>query len=119
MKAILISILAIVTVNISAFSARPVSTKGTDGPNTTEYSVILSDLAPVTPSEATFDDADLNAGLIDILSLAPVTPKEATFEETVTLPSSPVRENLKPIEKGKSLHYDFPVPCDAKYGCSL
>ena len=40
-----------------------------------------ADLAPVTPKEAFFNDAEPKP-LSEINRLAPITPKEATFEET-------------------------------------
>jgi hypothetical protein len=58
-------------------------------------------------------------------SLAPFTPSEAYFEEAIpneeisSKASSPVNQNAKAIEKGKAVHPDSPIPCDAKYGCSL
>lgn len=44
-------------------------------------------MAPATPAEATFDDAD-NTGTIDttlerVFKLRPVTPKEASFDDIV------------------------------------
>ncbi len=46
--------------------------------NNTTTTILLSSLAPVTPKEATFEDAVAP----DFTSLAPVTPAEAAFEET-------------------------------------
>jgi hypothetical protein len=119
MKTIVITLLAFITLNISSATARSNSPKGTDGPSNSEFSIPLSLLAPVTPAEATFEETDSTPDLTGITSLAPVTPKDATFEEITTPVSLPVHQNSKSIEKGKSPHYDFPLPCDAKYGCSL
>ena len=40
-------------------------------------------------------------------------------EETIISVSSPENQKVETIEKGKTVHPAFPVPCDAKYGCSL
>jgi hypothetical protein len=119
MKTKLIIIIAFITLNINLVSARTNSPKGVEGPAKSEMSVPVALLLPVTPAEATFEDApDMTPGF-NMLSLGPVTPKVATFEDTVTTVSLPVNQKMQPIEKGKTMHRDFPYPCDAKYGCSL
>jgi len=126
MKTKIIIILALTTLNINLVSARNNSPKGADGPSKSDFSVSLSVLAPVTPSEATFEDAtDINPAPTALSSLAPVTPKDAfldeitSVEETNTPLSTPVDQKVETIEKGKSVHPAFPFPCDAKMGCSL
>jgi hypothetical protein len=125
MKTKIIIVLALITLNINLVSARNNSPKGVDGPAKSEWTASFTLLAPVTPTEATFEDViAVNTGTTYLSSLAPVTPKEATFEEitsgeqTITV-SVPVNQKVKTIEKGKTVHPAFPVPCDAKYGCSL
>ena len=112
-------------MNINLVSACSNSLKGVDGPEKSDWTVSLTLLAPVTPPEATFEDVTaVNTDVTYLSSLAPVTPKEATFEEITsgeqtTKVSAPVNQKVKTIEKGKTVHPAFPVPCDAKYGCSL
>jgi hypothetical protein len=125
MKTKIIIVLALITLNINLVSACSNSPKGFDGPAKSEWTVSLTSLAPVTPTEATFEDVTaVNTYTTYLSSLAPVTPKEATFEEitsceqTTTVPA-PVNQKVKTIEKGKTVHPAFPVPCDAKYGCSF
>ena len=117
MKTKLILILVLISLNINLVCARTNSPKGAEGPAKSEITVPVALLAPITPAEATFDDAtDVNPVM---LSLAPVTPKEASFEEIITPISSPVNQKVQTIEKGKTVHPAFPKPCNAKYGCSL
>jgi hypothetical protein len=61
-------------------------------------------LAPVTPTEATFEDADKigskeNNGY-SLKKIAPITPKEATFEEVLSIPeiNIPVFSTIVPVE---------------------
>jgi hypothetical protein len=125
MKTRIIIVLALITLNINLVSARNNSPKGVDGPAISEWTVSFSLLAPLTPTEATFEDAtDVNISTTNIPSMAPVTPDEATFEEIntgeqTTTVSSPVNQKVETTEKGKTVHSAFPVPCDVKYGCSL
>jgi len=120
MKTKLIIIFTLISLNINLVSARINSPKGVDGPVKSEVTISVVLLAPITPAEATFEDAtDVNPFISSVLSLAPVTPKEASFEEIIITVSSPVNQKVQTIEKGKSVHPDFPLPCDAKYGCSL
>jgi len=126
MKTKLIIILALIILNIDLVSARIISPKGVDGPAKSEAIVSVALLAPVTPTEATFEEVtDVNPVVSSISSFAPVTPKEASFEDITSIEetnptlSSPLNQKMKTIEKGKTVHPDFPLPCDAKYGCSL
>jgi hypothetical protein len=125
MKTKIIIVLALITLNINLVTARNNSSKGIDGPEKSVWTVSLTLLAPVTPTEATFEDITaVNTCITYLSSLGPVTPKEATFEEITsgektTRVSAPVNQKVKTIEKGKTVHPAFPVPCDAKYGCSL
>jgi len=125
MKTKIIIILVLTTLNINLVSAFNYSPKGTDGPSKSSASVPSVMLAPITPSEATFEDAtELIPVTSSLTSLAPVVPKEASFEELscgegVNPASAPGNQEEKPIEKGKTVHPAFPLPCDAKYGCSL
>ena len=124
MKTKLILILAIIFLNINLLSAHSYSATSVEGPTTSEATLSVASLAPVTPSEAIFEDAtDINPIVSTVLNLAPVTPKVATFEEftdeKITTVSAPVNQKVQTIEKGKTVHYEFPLPCDAKYGCSL
>jgi hypothetical protein len=120
MKTKLIIILAITFLNINLLSAHIYSAKRVEGPTTSLVTFSVTSFAPVTPAEATFEDAtDMNPVVSSIESLAPVTPEVATFEETVTTVSAPVNQKVQTIKKGKTVHYEFPLPCDAKYGCSL
>jgi len=126
MKTKIIIILALITLNINLVSARNNFPKGVDGPAKSELTSSLSLQAPVTPAEATFEDAtDVNPVFSSLSSLAPVTPKYASFEEltsgeeTITKTSTPESRKVETTEKGKTAHPAFPVPCDAKYGCSL
>jgi hypothetical protein len=54
---------------------------------------LLLNLAPVTPKEATFEDA---APAIDVTNLAPVTPNVADFEETTDTLKINI-QSLKPV----------------------
>jgi hypothetical protein len=120
MKTKLILILTLITLNINLVSAGINSPKGTEGPAKSEFTVPDAFIAPVTPAEATFEDAtDVNTFVSTPLSLAPVTPKEATFEETSFPVSSSVNHDIKTMEKGKTVHPGFPFPCNEKYGCSM
>jgi len=126
MKTRIIIILALITLNINLVSARINFHKGVEGPAKSEMTVSVASLAPVTPAEATFEDALYKNPVISFVSsLAPVTPKDASFEEIASgeetnIPvSSPVNQKVETIEKGKTVHPALPLPCDAKYGCSL
>jgi hypothetical protein len=126
MKTRIIIILALITLNINLVSADNNTRKGIDGPVITEITISLSFLAPVTPAEATFEDALYRNPVVSFVSsLAPVTPKDASFEEIASgeetnIPvSAPVNQKVETIEKGKTVHPALPLPCDAKYGCSL
>ena len=125
MKTKIIIVLALISLNINLVSARSNSLKGVGGPAISEWTVLLTLLAPVTPTEATFDDVtDMNTEATYLSSLAPVIPKEATFEEITsgeqtTTVSAPVNQKVETIEKGKTVHPAFPVPCDPKSGCSF
>jgi len=125
MKTKIIITLILITLNIHLVSARGYSTKGTEGPSKSESSVSLITIAPVTPSEATFEESpEVNADLSAVISLAPVAPAEASFEDLTSgemNPSAltPSNQQEKSTEKGKTVHPAFPLPCDAKYGCSL
>jgi len=125
MKTRIIIVLGLIFLTFNLVSARNNSPKGVDGPAISESTISLILLAPVTPAEATFEDVtDGNTGITSSSSLAPVTPKEATFEEIIsgehtTMISTPVNQKVGTTEKGKTVHPAFPVPCDAKYGCSL
>jgi hypothetical protein len=120
MKTKLIVILALITLNINLVSAHINSPKGDEGPAKSEVTVPVALLAPVIPAEATFEDAtDMNPVVSILSSIAPVTPKEASFEETTPAVTSPVNQKIQTIEKEKTVHPDFPLPCDAKYGCSI
>ena len=125
MKTKIILILVLTALNINLVSARNFSSKGTEGPSKSAGSVTAILLAPVTPPEATFEDVtDGNPVPSSINSLAPDVPKEASFEdltsgEGVNPASASGNQEEKPIEKGKTVHPSFPLPCDAKYGCSL
>jgi hypothetical protein len=127
MKTTIITILAITSLNISLLSANNFREKNVDGPTAIHSSLSVVSLAPVMPAEATFEDAqDLSATDLSVVSFAPVTPAEASFdenmpqEETVTTLAKPeppreatFGDEQVPVRPG------FPVPCDAKYGCSL
>jgi|GEM_PF-3221089 hypothetical protein len=125
MKTKIIIVLALISLNINLVSARNNSPKGVDGPAKFEWTVSSTLLAPVTPTEATFEDVTAgNTGTAYLFSLAPVTPEEATFEEInsgeqTPMVSGPVNQKIETIEKGKTVYPVSPVPCDAKYGCSL
>ena len=125
MKTKIIIVLALISLNINLVSARNNSPKGVDWPAISESTISLILLAPVTPAEATFEDAtDVNPVFSSLSSLAPVTPEEATFEEInsgeqTPMVSGPVNQKIETIEKGKTVYPASPVPCDAKYGCSL
>ena len=125
MKTKIIIVLALISLNINLVSARNNSPKGVDGPAKFEWTVSSTLLAPVTPTEATFEDVtDGNPVPSSINSLAPDVPKEASFEdltsgEGASPASASGNQEEKPIEKGKTVHPSFPLPCDAKYGCSL
>jgi len=125
MKTKIIIVLALISLNINLVSARNNSPKGVDGAAKSEWTVSSTLLAPVTPTEATFEDVTAgNTGTAYLFSLAPVTPEEATFEEInsdeqTPMVSGPVNQKIETIEKGKTVYPASPVPCDAKYGCSL
>src|SRR5450759_1609508 len=113
MKTKLIIILALITLNINLVSARINSPKGVEGPAKSEMTVSVASLAPVTPTEATFEDAtDVNPVVFFLSSIAPVTPKDASFEditsgeETITTVSSPVNQKGQTTEKRKTVHPD-------------
>ncbi len=126
MKTKLILIFALISLNINFVSAHIHATKGVEGPTTSEMKFSVALFAPITPAEATFEDATyMNPVISSVSTLAPVTPKDATFEEisgaekTVINLSTPVNQKVQTMKKGKTVHYEFPLPCDAKYGCSL
>ena len=61
MKTRIIIVLALIISNINLVSARNNPLKGVDGPEKSVWTVSLTLLAPVTPTEATFEDLkDLN-----------------------------------------------------------
>lgn len=69
--------------------------------NETEMNIMNKRLIPVTPTVATFEDADVfNDGAptteINVINLAPVTPSEADFEDEVSAPL-PVAQELAPV----------------------
>ncbi|MCX6247008.1 MAG: hypothetical protein NTW10_04690 [Bacteroidetes bacterium] len=128
MKTRILVILALITLNVSFVFADNNNTnrKGFEGPSVTEFSAPVTVLAPVTPMEATFEDTpEVNHLLQPVSSLAPSTPKEATFEEISALDESTFEgtvqsnRNSEINKKGQHVHPDFPLPCDAKYGCGL
>jgi hypothetical protein len=127
MKTRIIIILALITLNFNLLSASNNSPKRVDGPSKSEMITLVTILAPVTPAEATFEDAtEMNPVAPFLSSLAPVTPVDASFEEELpsgeeTQPtfSAPVNQKGEAIDKGKTMHSEFPLPCDAKYGCGL
>jgi hypothetical protein len=126
MKTKLFIIPAFIILNINLVSAHINSRVGVEGPTKSKITISVSLIAPITPAEATFEDgADVNPVVPSPASLAPVTPKDASFEEissgeesTPTV-LSPVHQKVQIPEKGKTVHPDFPLPCDARYGCSL
>jgi hypothetical protein len=77
MKATIITIAAILALQMNVLFAGNGNSYGT--PVTNENSSnILTSLAPTTPVEANFED---DALLTDYAALAPVTPAEATFDD--------------------------------------
>ena len=117
MKTKILIILALITCQITIAAARSNSPKGVDGPARSEWIAPLSRLAPVTPVEATFDDAmDVNPVTLIHSSLAPVTPKEATFDDIYSGKGSDVTISSPVNLKNRNAS---PPPCSVKYGCSL
>jgi hypothetical protein len=78
MKTTMITLAAIFTLLANVLVA------GNDNVNTTSAPVTpytIVPFAPVTPAEATFEDATVNPG---IDGLYPAVPSEASFEESAT-----------------------------------
>ena len=117
MKTKILIILALITCQITIATARSNSPKGADGPARSVWIAPLSRLAPVTPVEATFDDAiDVNPVTLSLPALAPVTPKEATFDDVYSGNGSDVTISAPVNQKSRNAS---PPPCSVKYGCSL
>lgn len=89
---------AFLALQLSAGMAANENTEVKDLSKEGAYGVIPSQLAPVTPFLATFEDFYLFADgapaiEINVSQLAPVTPREAEFEEiTVTDPADFIRD---------------------------
>jgi hypothetical protein len=82
-------ITAALLLNVTVLFAGNSSNVATSASEAPAFSITA--LAPVTPKEATFEEA-----VVDFTSLAPVTPKEADFEEnTDTL--NILIQTLKPV----------------------
>jgi len=84
MKTRIIIILAFTALNIGLVSANHSWDKNLDSPATVNPNLSIESLAPVTPAEATFEEAeDAVISFSDVISLAPVTPANATFNENI------------------------------------
>jgi hypothetical protein len=89
MKTITIIIASVLTLGV--FSVFASGTDVRSGSSTPAPAVVSAALAPVTPAEATFEEASFAPSAVaDVMALAPVTPAEASFEleaETVIVPA--------------------------------
>ena len=82
MKAISIIIAAILSLQVSFLSAGNIETNPTLSNEAVSVNINL--LAPVTPVEATFEDAtEASAFSFDFSYLSPATPDEADFSDVV------------------------------------
>jgi hypothetical protein len=116
MKTRISIILALIALNIQLVSADNNFIKDYDGPAKSNLSFSFESLAPVTPEEATFEDAyDLNPMIISVPSLAPVTPENASFEEIksgeegIKVISIPANQNkVETLEKGRTVKTSCP-----------
>jgi hypothetical protein len=108
MKTLLFSLTTLlVFYNTPIFASNPTTTNDKNIMTKSEarsgltYETILQ-LAPVTPTEATFEDADYtvtnNATADQMKRMAPVTPKEAGFEEITNAILSFIRHPFTPKE---------------------
>ena len=95
MKATTIIIAAVLSLQVSVLFADNDKTRSTV--NNETLSINISTLAPVTPAEATFEDAtETTAFSFDLSVLTPVTPKEADFSDVIP-ESSMTMTNLAPV----------------------
>jgi hypothetical protein len=82
MKATTIIIAAVLSLQVSFLSAGNNDLNPNVNNETSLYNIEM--LAPVTPAEATFEDATETVALnFDLSLLAPVTPMEADFSDVV------------------------------------
>ena len=82
MKAITIIIAAVLSLQVSVLFAGNNETRSI--PNDENVSFNINTLAPVTPVEATFEEAtETNTFTYGFSALAPVTPVEADFSDVV------------------------------------
>jgi hypothetical protein len=107
MKATSIIIAVVLTLQVNLLFAGNKDTKSTANNETSFCPTCI--LAPVTPTEATFEETtEPNAFSLDLTSLAPVTPVEADFNDvvpeknldvTILAPTTPTEADFnEPIE---------------------
>ena len=80
--------------------------------------ISLSNLAPVTPAEATFEDETATFENMYLSGLYPVTPPEATFEDEIApaleftnvAPAPPIEADFNDVDPGQALEISSLAP---------
>ena len=110
MKAIIIIITAVLTLQAFSLFAFNADTKS--GSNHIKTTITeMNALAPVTPAEASFEDAAvITFASVDVVAFAPVSPIIATFEDDVETGSGLVLIDLAPVTRLEVDFNDFMTP---------